>query len=161
VEAQTVYLIDQCTVESLNRLASYAYEDIAENNQAGADEEVRKRRRLMAWNILFALHNYDSGLSDTELHQSRQQVMKEHTTPGTAGFAVAQKYYAAASGSLGKTQKQLFNTMLNYRSVQNTGKRNIDWNNGKPPERLYNSMRELIPNEAVEKVFREGLRHYI
>jgi hypothetical protein len=106
----------------------------------------------MARNVLFALHNYDSGLSDAELHRSRQQAMKENTTPGTAGFPIRQKYYAASSGNLGKTQKQLFSAMLNYRSVQNTGKRSIDWNNGEPPEQLYRSMRELIG--AIRKTAR-------
>jgi hypothetical protein len=78
--------------------------------------------------------------------------MRDHTTPGTAGFPIGQKYYAAASGGLGKTQKELFNVMLNYRSVQNTGKRGIDWNNGKLPEELYRSMRELIG--AIRKTAR-------
>jgi hypothetical protein len=36
--------------------------------------------------------------------------------------------------------------MLNYRSVQNTGAWNIDWNNGKRPEQLYDAMRELVSN---------------
>jgi hypothetical protein len=72
--------------------------------------------------------------------------MKENTTPGTAGFPAGQKYYAAASSGLGKAHKELFNIMLNYRSVQNTGAWNIDWNNGRPPEGLYDSMRELISN---------------
>jgi hypothetical protein len=112
VEAQTVYLIDQCTGESLNRLASYAFEGPPEHNQAEGDGETRKRRRLMARNVLFALHNYDSGFSDAELHRSRQQAMKENTTPGTAGFPIGQKYYAASFGNLGKTQKQLFSAML-------------------------------------------------
>ncbi|MDR2742360.1 MAG: hypothetical protein LBB98_09440 [Treponema sp.] len=144
LEAQTAYLIDQFTGASLNRLASYAYEGLPEHYEAREDEETRKRRRLMAQNILFALHNYDSGLSDTALHQSRQQAMKDNTSPGTAGFPITQKYYAASSGGLNKTQKQLFNAMLNYRSVQNTGKRSIDWNNGKPSEQLYDTIRELI-----------------
>ncbi|MDR0639670.1 MAG: hypothetical protein LBG27_12345 [Spirochaetaceae bacterium] len=146
VEAQTVYLIDQFTGESLNRLASYAREGPIENYEARGDEEARKRRCLIAQRVLFALHNYDSGLSDTAVHRSRQQAMRENTTPGTAGFPVSRKYYIAASNSLGKTQKQLFNIMLNYRSVQNTGTWNIDWNNGKKPEQLYDSMRELIAN---------------
>jgi hypothetical protein len=144
VEAQTMYLIDQFSSESLDRLASYAYEGPPEHQDAGEDEETRKRRRLMAQHILFSLHNYDSGLSDTALHQSRQQAMKDNTAPGTAGFPITQKYYAAASGGLNKTQKQLFTAMLNYRSVQNTGKRSTDWNNGKPAEQIYESMRELI-----------------
>jgi hypothetical protein len=146
VEAQAVYLIDQCDGKSLNRLAAYAYEGSPENNRAGEDEEARKRRRLMAQNVLFALHNYDSDLSDAELHQSWQKAMRENTTPGTAGFLTVQNYYAAASNGLGKTQKELFNTMLNYRSVQSAGAWTIDWNNGKPSERLYDSMRELIAN---------------
>ncbi|MDR2741495.1 MAG: hypothetical protein LBB98_04985, partial [Treponema sp.] len=146
VETQAVYLIDQCDGKSLNRLAAYAYEGSPENNRAGENEEARKRRRLMARNVLFALHNYDSGLSDTELHQSRQKAVRENTAPGTAGFLTVQNYYAAASNGLGKTQKELFNTMLNYRSVQSTGAWTIDWNNGKPSERLYDSMRELIAN---------------
>jgi hypothetical protein len=152
VEAQTVYLIDQCTGESLNRLASYAFEGSPERREAWGDEEARKRRRLIARNILFALHNYDSGLSDAELHQSRQKAMRDHTTPGTPGFPTGQKYYAAASSGLGKSQKELFNVMLNYRSVQNTGKQGIDWNNGKLPEELYRSMRELIG--AIRKTAR-------
>jgi hypothetical protein len=146
VEAQTVYLIDQFTGESLNRLASYAHEGSPGNREAQGDEEVRKRRRLMAQNVLFALHDYDSGLSDTELHRLRRQAVKENTTPGTSGFSTVQKYYAASSKGLGKTQKALFNTMLNYRSVQNTGAWNIDWNNGKHPEQLYDAMRELVSN---------------
>ncbi|MDR2071507.1 MAG: hypothetical protein LBP81_08865 [Treponema sp.] len=152
VEAQTVYLIDQCTGKSLNRLASYAFEGSPEKQEAWGDEETRKRRRLMARNVLFALHNYDSGLSDTELRQSRQKAMRDNTTPGTAGFPIGQKYYAAASSGLGKSQKELFNVMLNYRSVQNTGKRGIDWNNGKLPEELYRSMRDLIG--AIRKTAR-------
>jgi hypothetical protein len=146
VEAQTVYLIDQFSGESLNRLASYAYEGSPENQKAQGDEEARKRRCLMARNVLFALHDYDSGLSDAELHRSRRQAVKENTAPRTPGFSTAQKYYAASSKGLGKTQKALFNTMLNYRIVQNTGVWNIDWNNGKRPEQLYDAMRELISN---------------
>jgi hypothetical protein len=72
--------------------------------------------------------------------------MRDNTTPGTTGFSVSRNYYAAASTGLGKTQKTLFNTMLNYRSVQNTGAWNIDWNNGKRSGQLYDSMRELISN---------------
>jgi hypothetical protein len=144
VEAQTAYLIDQFTGESLNRLASYAYEGSMEHQKAGDDEEIRKRRRLMAQNVLFALHRYDSGLSDTELHLSRRQAVKDNTAPGTAGFSVTQKYYAASSAGMDKTHKQLFNTMLNYRSVQNTGKQIIDWNKGRKPDGLYDSMGELI-----------------
>jgi hypothetical protein len=143
LEAQTVYLIDQFTGESLDRLASYAYEGFLENREAGEEEKTGERRRLMAQHVLFALHDYDSGLSDTGLHRLRQEAVKDNTTPGTAGFPVAQTYYAAASGDLNKTHKQLFNTMLNYRSVQNTGTRNIDWNNGRRPEPLYESIREL------------------
>jgi hypothetical protein len=152
VEAQTAYLIDQFTAESLNRLASYAYGGSPANQEDRGDEEVRKRRCLIAQRVLFALHNYDSGLSDAELHRSRQQTMKENTTPGTAGFPITQKYYAASSGGLGNTQKQLFNAMLNYRSVQNTGAWSIDWNNGKKPEQLYDSMREFIA--AIRKTAR-------
>jgi hypothetical protein len=100
----------------------------------------------MAQNVLFALHQYDSGLSEAALHRSRREAVKDNTTPGTAGFPIAQKYYAASSGGLGKTQKQLFNAALNYRSVQNTGAWNIDWNNGRRPEQLYDSMRDLIAN---------------
>jgi hypothetical protein len=146
VEAQTVYLVDQFSGESLNRLASYAYESSMEHHEAGDDEEIHKHRRLMAQNILFALHQYDSGLSDTELHRLRRQAANDNTTPGTAGFQVMQKYYTASSAGMNKTHKQLFNTILNYRSVQNTGKRIIDWNNGRHPERLYDSMREFIAN---------------
>ena len=146
VEAQTVYLIDQCTAESLNRLASYAYEGSIENQEGRGDEEARKRRCLIARRVLFTLHNYDSGLSDTELYRSRQQVVRENTTPGTAGFPVGRKYYAAASAGLGKAHKELFNIMLNYRSVQNTGAWNIDWNNGRKPEQLYDSIQEFIAN---------------
>jgi hypothetical protein len=146
VEAQAVYLIDQFSGESLDRLASYAFAGSPENYEAGGDGEIRKRRRLMARNALFALHNYDSGLSDAEPHRSRQKAMKENATPGTAGFPLTQKYYAASSAGLGKTQKQLFSAVLNYRSVQNTGTRTIDWNNGKPPEQLYDSIGELISN---------------
>jgi hypothetical protein len=72
--------------------------------------------------------------------------VRENTTPGTAGFPVSRKYYATASTGLGKAHKELFNTMLNYRSVQNTGTWNIDWNNGRKPEQLYDSIRELIDN---------------
>jgi hypothetical protein len=143
VEAQTVYLIDQFTGESLNRLASCAYGP-PENHEAAGDEEVWKRRCLIAQGVLFSLHSYDSGLFDTALHQSRLKATKENTTPGTAGFPAAQKYYAASSGDLSNTQKQLFNAMLNYRSVQNTGSWSIDWNNGRKPGQLYDSMRELI-----------------
>jgi hypothetical protein len=146
VEAQTVYLIDQFTDASINRLASYAQESSPGNEEAWGDEETRKRRCLIAQKILFALHDYDSGLSDTELQLSRQQAMKANTTPGTPDFSIAQKYYAASSNGLGKTQKALFNHMLNYRSVQNTGAWSIDWNNGKRPEQLYDSLRELIAN---------------
>jgi hypothetical protein len=146
VEAQTVYLIDQFTQESLNRLASYAHEGSPENQEARGDGEVRKRQCLMARNVLFALHEYDSGISDIGLQQSRRQALKENTVPGTPGFSTAQKYYTASSKGLGKAQKLLFNATLNYRSVQNTGAWNIDWNNGKRPEQLYDSMRELISN---------------
>jgi hypothetical protein len=144
VETQTVYLIDQFSGESLNRLASYAHEGSPENREASGDEEARKRRRLIARNVLFALHDYDSGSSDAALHQSRRQAVKENITPGTPGFSIAQKFYAASSKGLGKTQKALFNTLLNYRSVQNTGTWSIDWNNGKRPEPLYDTLRELI-----------------
>jgi hypothetical protein len=144
VEAQAVYLIDQFSGGSLNRLASCACEASMENYGLPGDGETRKRRRLMAQKVLFALHGYDSGLSDTELQLSRQQAVKANTTPGTPGFAIAQKYYAASSKDFGKTQKALFNTMLNYRSVQNTGAQDIDWNNGARPEGLYDSVRELV-----------------
>jgi hypothetical protein len=146
VEAQTVYLIDQFSGESLNRLASYAYEGSPETREGGGEGEIQKRRRLMAQQVLFALHNYDSGLADTELYRVKQQAIRDNTRAGTADFTATQKYYAAASGSLDKTQKKLFNAVLNYRSVQNTAVRVIDWNNGLRPERLYDSMRELISN---------------
>jgi hypothetical protein len=42
---------------------------------------------------------------------------RQYHSPGTAGFPITRKYYAASSGGLNKTQKQLFNAMLNYRSV--------------------------------------------
>jgi hypothetical protein len=146
LEAQMVYLIDQFTEESLSRLASCAYEGSLENHEARGDGETRTRRRLMAQNVLFALHQYDSGLSEAELYQLRRRAVKDNTTPGTAGFPVAQKYYAASSNGLGKTHKLLFNAVLNYRSVQNTGRRSIDWNNGRRPEQMYDSMRGLISN---------------
>jgi hypothetical protein len=155
VEAQTAYLIDQFTGESLNRLASAAWGSPPENSRPEEDGEVQKRRRLMARNVLFALHNYDSGLSDSELLRLRRQAMRENATPGTAGFPVSRKYYAAASKGPGKTQKTLFNAMLNYRSVQNTGRRIIDWNNGKPSGQLYDSTKELIANirETAKTMF--------
>jgi hypothetical protein len=87
VEAQAVYLIDQFTAESLNRLASYTHEGSPGDREARGDGEARKRRRLMAQKVLFALHDYDSGSSDAELRQSRRQAIKENTTPGTAGFS--------------------------------------------------------------------------
>jgi hypothetical protein len=145
VEAQTVYLIDQFSGESLNRLASCAYGP-PENQEAAGNEEIQKRHRLMAQHVLFSLHDYDSGLQDAALHQARLKAMKENTTPGTAGFSAAQKYYAASSGALGNTHKQLFNAMLNYRSVQNTGAWSIDWNTGRKPEQLYDSIGALIAN---------------
>ncbi|MDR0386792.1 MAG: hypothetical protein LBH57_02025 [Treponema sp.] len=144
VEAQTVYLIDQFTAESLNRLAAAAYGSPPGSSREEGDEEVRKRRRLMAHNVLFALHNYDSGLADAGQRRSRHKAMEENTTPGTAGFPAGRKYYDAASKGLGERHQVLFNAVLNYRSVQNTGKQTIDWNNGNPPGRLYDSMRELI-----------------
>jgi hypothetical protein len=155
VEAQTVYLIDQCAGESLDRLASSAYGNSPEPSRTEEDETPEKRRRLMAQKVLFALHNYDSGLSDAELYRSRQEAMRDNAVPGTPGFSIRQKYYAAASSGLGKSQKTLFNAMLNYRSVQNTGKRIIDWNNGKPPGQLYDAMQKLIANirETAKTMF--------
>jgi hypothetical protein len=144
VEAQTVYLIDQFTEKSLDRLASSAYGNSPETSRTEEERETLKRRRLMAQNVLFALHNYDSGLSDTELCHSRQEAMRGNATPGTPGFSTGQKYYVAASNGLEKNEKTLFNAMLNYRSVQSAGRRIIDWNNGKPPGMLYDVIPGLI-----------------
>jgi hypothetical protein len=145
IEAQTAYLIDQFSDKSLNRLASFAYGS-PDNLEEAGDDESRKRRQLMAQNILIALHHYDSGLTDTELFQKKQEATRNNTRAGTAGFSAVQNYYAASSGGLDTAQKKLFNAVLNYRCIQNTATRIIDWNNGRRPEPLYDSIGELIAN---------------
>jgi hypothetical protein len=118
IDAQCAYFIDQFTEASLNRCYSYANHAYIGNQEAGGDEPIQKRRCLIAGNILFALQNYDTGISDKPMQKSIRKAISRNSKIGSPEFIKAKTAYEMYTRNYGGHEKLIFNSVRTYAAAQ-------------------------------------------
>jgi hypothetical protein len=88
LDAHQVYLIDQCTPESLSRLPEYAHPE-----SINPQDVSSRRRYLFAKTALLNIANYDAGFRDQSARLSTRNHIRENSDPHNPAFEDARCAY--------------------------------------------------------------------
>jgi hypothetical protein len=113
LDAYQVYLIDQCTPESLSRLPEYAHPESID------PADINSRRRyIFAKRAVLAIANYDSGVMDKSNRLSIVNQIKENSDPQNSAFEDARNAYRYYSSH---SRPGVFNRLRTYYIQQVSG----------------------------------------
>jgi hypothetical protein len=102
----------------------------------------------MARNILYALEEYDSGLSQRDSKAQALKNIRENSRQGTAGFTKARSSYQSHTKNLTPAGKTVFNRIRAYTEKQETGMGSLSGGNPGLREPVYAAFRSLLENPA-------------
>ncbi|MDR1105784.1 MAG: hypothetical protein LBL44_05450 [Treponema sp.] len=153
LDAQYAYFIDQFTETSVTRCAASFNQELSNSKESG-DETVRERRSRMARNILYALEDYDSGLSRRDIKEQALKNIRKNSAKGTPGFIKARSSYQALTGNLNPAGKTVFNRIRTYTEKQETGADSFTGSNPGPLKTAYAAFQSFLENpSAFSKVW--------
>jgi hypothetical protein len=147
LDAQYAYFIGQFTDSSIVHCAASLNRELTGSKESG-DESVQKRRSRMARNILYALQDYDSGLSRGDSKVQALKNIRENSRQGTAGFTKARFAYQSHTRSLSQAAKTIFNRIRTYIEKQETGTEPLPGDNPGSPETIYAAFRPFLQNPS-------------
>jgi hypothetical protein len=147
LDAQYAYFIDQFTEASIARCAAAFNQELTGSKESGGTS-VQERRSRMARNILYALQDYDSGLSRRDSKAKALRNIRENSRQGTAGFTKARSSYRSHTGNLNPAGKTIFNRIRNYIEKQETGADGFTGDTPGLQEPVYTAFRSFLKNPA-------------
>jgi hypothetical protein len=147
LDAQYAYFIDQFTESSVTRFAASFNQELDKSKESGG-ESVQERRSRMARNILYALEEYDSGLSRRDGKAQALKNIRENSKQGTAGFTKARSSYQSHTRNLNPAGKTVFNRIRAYTEKQETGADTFTGGDPGLREPVYAAFRSFLENPA-------------
>jgi hypothetical protein len=148
LDAQYAYFIDQFTEASVARCTASFTQDLTGGAKDG-DASVQVWRSRMVRNVLYALEDYDSGLSRRDTQARNLKNIRENSRQGTSGFIKARTAYQSHTRNLSPAGGTLFNGIRTYIEKQETAAENSSAGNPCPSETVYAAFQSFLENPSL------------
>lgn len=118
VDAQTVYLLDQFTEQSVEKALTQSR--IEQQIELRGNELAQKQKRVIAKNMIKNIAEYDSGLREKDLRAAKAKNVVENYKDPEVKNKMAEAFKNLSKSFDGR-QKDVFNVMYSYYLKQETG----------------------------------------
>jgi hypothetical protein len=153
--AHNIYLLDQMSGESLNRLYSYANPACNREQAGGLGEPALRVRNALAVHAVYAVTGYDSGAPDAVSRAKAVQNYRGNTASvSQSGFTRTRETHRSYAAALPPQARAAFEYLRKYHAQQRTALRIIPAGSADNAE-LQTSFQYLArnPEAALRTVF--------
>jgi len=119
MEAQTIYLLDQFTEKSIEK--ALTPHKIEESLELRGSEESRKHKKIIAQNMLKNIAEYDSGIKESELRESKRNNIRQNFSQNSDIVSQVKMAHEKLVSNYDNYQRQVFNALKSYYVKQETG----------------------------------------